>query len=55
VNEGWHLRLGDEPQGEIVGTPLQSTLAELLGYEVAHEMWPDWVDDAAAEIERSLW
>jgi hypothetical protein len=55
LDERWHLQLADGTQPEIVGTPLQSTLAELLGYEVAHEPWPDWVDDAAAEIERSLW
>jgi hypothetical protein len=54
-DEHWHLQLEDEPQTEIVGVPLQSALAELLGYEVAHQSWPSWVDDCAAEIERSLW
>jgi hypothetical protein len=55
LDDGWHLQLADEPQAEIVGTPLQSALAELLGYAVAHESWPGWLDDAAADIERSLW
>ena len=54
LDEGWHLQLTDEPRVEIVGTPLESTLAELLGYTVAHDSRPDWVDDAAADIERSL-
>jgi hypothetical protein len=40
---------------EVVGEPLQSTLADLLGYSVAHDEWPSWIDDLAAEIERSLW
>jgi hypothetical protein len=47
----WHLTLEG---AEIVGEPLQSTLAELLGFDVAGESWPRWVDDCAAEIERSL-
>jgi hypothetical protein len=50
----WHLKLEDEPGAELVGVPLQSALAELLGYAVAHEDWPPWVDDCAAEIERTL-
>jgi hypothetical protein len=49
----WCLRIEDEPHAEIVGMPLNSTLAELLGYAVAHEEWPDWIDDLAREIEAS--
>jgi hypothetical protein len=36
----WRLRIEGDPESEIVGTPLQSTLAELLGYNVGHEDWP---------------
>jgi hypothetical protein len=47
----WHLRIEGEPGAEIVGWPLNSTLAELLGYDVAHEEWPIWIDDLAREID----
>jgi hypothetical protein len=47
----WYLRIDGEPTAEIVGAPLNSTLAELLGYAVAHERWPVWIDDLAREIE----
>jgi hypothetical protein len=51
----WHLQLEGEPTTELVGAPLQSALAELLGYAVARQSWPSWLDDCAAEIERLLW
>ena len=54
-DEYWHLQLEGDEASEIVGEPLQSTLAELLGFDVVHDSWPSWVDDCAAEIERSLW
>jgi hypothetical protein len=47
----WHCRLEGKPEAEIVGWPLNSTLAELLGYEVAREEWPPWINELAAEIE----
>jgi hypothetical protein len=47
----WNLSIEGEPAAEIVGWPLNSTLAELLGYAVAHEEWPAWIDDLAREIE----
>jgi hypothetical protein len=50
----WHLRIKGEADAEIVGTPLASTLAELLGYQVAHEEWPEWIDDLAAEVGDAL-
>jgi hypothetical protein len=50
----WRLRIKGEPASEIVGTPLRSTLAELLGYHVAHERWPSWIDDLASDVERAL-
>jgi hypothetical protein len=50
----WHLQLPATSE-EIVGEPLQSTLAALLGFPVAHDDWPSWLGDFAAEIERSLW
>ena len=29
-------------------------LAELLGYDVAHEDWPTWIDDLAVTSERDM-
>jgi len=46
----WHLALEGVKDGEIIGFPLDSTLAALLGYDVAHESWPVWIDRLAAEI-----
>ncbi len=40
-----------DPQSEVIGWPLPSTLAEALGYRVAHETWPEWIDRWAEEIE----
>jgi len=34
----------------ITGSPLNSTLAELLGYKVADEQWPSWIDEMAEAI-----
>lgn len=31
-----------------------STLAELLGYAVAQQEWPGWIDDLAEEIEEAF-
>jgi hypothetical protein len=45
------LRIEGEPHAEIAGWPLNSTLAELLGYHVAHQEWPSWIHDLAREIE----
>ena len=50
----WHLRVTDEPAAEIVVTRLNSTLAQLLGYEVAHDEWPKWIDDLASQIDDAL-
>jgi hypothetical protein len=47
----WSLRIEGEPHAEIVGWPLNATLAELLGYRIAHEEWPPWIDDLAQEID----
>ena len=43
----WELSIGDQT---LVGRPLNSALAELLGWKVAHEDWPLWVDELAAQI-----
>jgi hypothetical protein len=29
-------------------------LADLLGYDVAHDEWPTWIDDLAATFERDM-
>jgi hypothetical protein len=50
----WHIRIEGDQAGEIVGTPLTSTLAELLGYQVAHQEWPRWIDDLASEVEAAF-
>jgi hypothetical protein len=50
----WELQIQRVDEAVIVGHPLNSTLAELLGYAVAHERWPHWIDDLAQEIEASF-
>lgn len=48
----WELAIqGDSDADVSVGHPLNSTLAELLGWNVAHEEWPAWIDELAAQIE----
>jgi hypothetical protein len=49
--KSWYLRIEGVPNAEIVGWPLNSALAELVGYQVAHEPWPKWIDDISHEIE----
>jgi hypothetical protein len=46
----WHSWVDGEPFAEGVGTPLNSSLAETLGYRVGHEEWPSWIDRWAEEI-----
>jgi hypothetical protein len=47
----WELWLTPGAQEEVsVGHPLNSTLADLLGYDVAHEEWPAWIDELADRI-----
>jgi hypothetical protein len=49
----WHLRIEGVPGAEIIGWPLNTALAELLGYAIAHEEWLSWIDHLAREIESS--
>jgi hypothetical protein len=51
----WELSITPgEPTERCVGHPLNSALADLLGYRVAHGEWPDWIDELAAQIERAF-
>ena len=47
----WELCIAGSDDLAIVGHPLNSTLADLLGWNVAHEEWPEWVDQLATEME----
>jgi hypothetical protein len=47
----WEVKLDGSESGAGVGHPLNSTLADLLGWKVAHEEWPTWIDELAAAIE----
>jgi len=47
----WELEIEGQEGAVIVGHPLNTTLAELLGWNVAHEEWPRWVDQLAQRIE----
>jgi hypothetical protein len=47
----WELKLAENPSDAIVGKPLNSCLASLLGYRIAHDEWPEWIDTLANEIE----
>jgi hypothetical protein len=51
MQRNWSLRIEEELLAEILGWPLNTTLAELLGHAVAHEKWPTWIDDLAQVIE----
>lgn len=49
----WEAKLegAESGRGVAVGHPLDSTLADLLGWNVAQEEWPVWIDELAAAIE----
>jgi hypothetical protein len=50
----WELELeGAKVDRRIVGWPLNSTLADLVGYHVGREDWPGWIDQLADEIQRT--
>ena len=48
--DSWECRVDGEPDAWCIGTPLNSTLAAALGYHVAHDEWPAWIDRWAEEI-----
>jgi hypothetical protein len=51
----WELSITPGTSNETcAGKQLPSSLADLLGYRVAHEQWPSWIDDLASEIERAF-
>ncbi|MGH9197094.1 MAG: hypothetical protein ACRD1T_15310 [Acidimicrobiia bacterium] len=47
----WELQIQGQEGNVIVGHPLNTALAELLGWKVAHEEWPEWIDRLADQIE----
>lgn len=47
----WEVRLPGVKPEEAAGHPLDSLLAAALGWNVAHEAWPSWIDDLAVVIE----
>jgi hypothetical protein len=52
---GWcECHIPETPKAYVYGSPLPSSLAALLGYEVGLEEWPDWIDQLAEEIEADL-
>jgi hypothetical protein len=54
LGRDWHLELEGVADAEVVGSPLNAALADLLGYRVGTEDWPEWVDRLAEDIARSL-
>ena len=40
---------GDEARLE-AGWPLDSLIASVVGYDVAHEDWPGWIDEWVEQI-----
>jgi hypothetical protein len=46
----WELELEGVEDAVCVGWPLNEALADLLGYDVAQEEWPVWIDRLAEEI-----
>jgi hypothetical protein len=49
----WELQIEGREEA-VVGHPLNSTLADLLGWNVAHDEWPKWVDQLAQRIESGV-
>jgi len=47
----WELKVNGET---LIGHPLNSALAELLVWNVAHEEWPGWIDELAARISEDV-
>jgi hypothetical protein len=51
---GWAVWIdGQQDTSIVVGRPLAPTIADAIGYDVAHEEWPTWIDQWASEIEAS--
>lgn len=51
-SEYWSCQIEGEPESEVHGRPLASTLAATLGYDVADDEWPEWIDRWAEQIEQ---
>jgi hypothetical protein len=47
----WEVKVEGAHPEEAAGHPLNSLLADVLGWHVAHEDWPAWIDELAAAIE----
>jgi hypothetical protein len=50
----WELGIEGHADLVQIGHPLDSTLAEFLGWKVAHEGWPRWINQLAEQIESDL-
>ena len=47
LSQLWEITIDGET---LIGHPLNSALAELLGWNIAHEDWPEWINEIAARI-----
>jgi hypothetical protein len=47
----WECWIEGDASAVRLGCPLESTLADLVGYDVAHDELPDWIGLMAREIE----
>jgi hypothetical protein len=50
----WQLEIEGRSDLVVIGHPIESTLAELLGHDVAHDEWPGWMTDLAGQIAADL-
>jgi hypothetical protein len=53
----WEVWFEDDPdfpdtENVGLGSPLAGCLAILLGYDIAHDEYPDWIETLALEVER---
>jgi hypothetical protein len=53
----WEVWFEDDPdlpdtENVGLGSPLAGCIAILLGYDIAHEDRPDWMERLAADVER---
>lgn len=46
----WEVWIEGDPQAVCVGWPLPAVIADVLGYNPAHDEWPEWIDRWAEEI-----
>jgi hypothetical protein len=50
LGPAWELMIDGDEDSVGIGHPLDSNLAEVLGWDIAKDDWPTWVDQLAERI-----